>query len=292
MDEDKVKIPDGEDTVIIPDKKKISEKVKDFFSSNPWVGMLTTILTIVGFAFGIYTYVVPIGVHDLTYSVSPVKAVAVKSGQVTDLEVSYKGTAISTDITVVQLAVWNKGRLPIRAENILRGIQITTSPTSQILDASIRKQSRDVIDFQVDSSHFTEGYIPLSWKILERNDGAVIQIIYAGTVDTDIKVTGVVEGQTKIHYEELKPKDENDDFIFNPTLYIISLSAFVLMIFMTIIMKIIEYFVLRKENKKQKLFKLPNWRTVGIIILYAVIAIVVSNLFKGGPPFGSAEIIV
>lgn len=280
MGEELVK-PEGQ---IPPREPKVIAvtKILTFFSSNPWLALISFIIAVGSLVLTIYTYVVPASLPDLTYSVSPVKAVAVKSGQVTDLEVSYKGTAITTDITVVQLAIWNKGRRPIRLESILDGIQITTLPKCQILDASIRKQSRDVIDFKVDNSHFTEGYIPISWKILEKNDGAVIQIIYAGGVDTEIKVAGIVEGQNEIHYE-----DSNKVADRNYVSKSIKGTLFAFLTIMTFIylLGIIVNLVRRKWDKKAKIFDKPKGLISNAVVLL-IFLVIIYFMGKGGPPFG------
>jgi len=45
----------------------------------------------------------------------------------------------------------------------------------------------------------------VGWKILEQNDGFVVQITYAGSVNTGIKVTGDVKGQRQGIEQETYP---------------------------------------------------------------------------------------
>jgi len=70
------------------------------------------------------------GIGKLSYAVNPTKTSIVKSGQSSDLHVLYKGQEVSADVTELQIAVWNKGRESIRAENFLTPITLTTSPSS------------------------------------------------------------------------------------------------------------------------------------------------------------------
>jgi hypothetical protein len=65
-------------------------------------------------------------------------------------------------------------------------------------EASIRKKSRDVVSVQLDQSRLNQGILGLSWNILEKNDGAVIQLVYAGPPSIHLIASGVIEGQTGI----------------------------------------------------------------------------------------------
>jgi hypothetical protein len=68
---------------------------------------------------------------------------------------------------------------------------------SAILSARVKKASRPDCDFECidDREDYKSGTCRLKWRILEPGDGAVLQIIYAGTASRDPKLDGVVEGQ-------------------------------------------------------------------------------------------------
>ncbi|KNY24858.1 hypothetical protein [Pseudobacteroides cellulosolvens] len=183
-------------------KEKITSKIKNFFS-NPWVGIITSICTILGFILAFYFYYSSISNRELSYAVYPLKVSALKSGQVSDLRVSYKGKNIDGDISIAQIEIWNKGKLSIRPGDILENLKISTVPTVPILEASIRKKSRDIIDLKLDDRYYDKGYVPFNFKIMEKNDGAVIQLIYVGKDDVEFKVQGIIEGQPTLKSIEL-----------------------------------------------------------------------------------------
>jgi hypothetical protein len=68
---------------------------------------------------------------------------------------------------------------------------------SVILSVRLKKASRPVCGFErVDNQEdYKSGTCHLQWRILEPGDGAVLQIIYAGSARRDPKLEGVVEGQ-------------------------------------------------------------------------------------------------
>ena len=163
-------------------------------------GLLLTI--IIALTFGIWNLKLQFRMKkmpELTYYVHPIKAVVLRRGEASTLRVFYRNQEINTDVTTTQVAIWNQGRMSIRTDNILSEVRLLTEPRVPILEATIRKQSRSIIGFVLDNSHFAEGIVPISWKILEQNDGAVIQLTYAGSPMTAIAVEGILENQPRIY---------------------------------------------------------------------------------------------
>ncbi len=141
--------------------------------------------------------------RDLVYAVNPIKTTVVKMGQASGLEVRHNGGELGdVDITAAQVAVWNSGDDSIRKENILREVVIYTDPPVKILEVSIVKYSREfeITYFSVLESRelMDKGRVPISWNILERDDGASIQLIYLGSPEISIYVDGLIEGSGEI----------------------------------------------------------------------------------------------
>jgi hypothetical protein len=135
--------------------------------------------------------------RDLVYAVNPIYTRVVTAGQSSEISVQYHGSSLGdTNVTAAQVAIWNRGKESIQPEDILQTITIRTDPPSPILEASIRTESRDVIGLVLGnaSSSFASGELPISWRILERNDGASIQLVYLGSDSVRISVGGVVTG--------------------------------------------------------------------------------------------------
>lgn len=157
-------------------------------------GFLLTVLAVV---LAIYFYLGSEKVRQLDFIVSPDKALVVKS-EFSDLHVLYKSREIKEDVTAAQIAIWNAGNEPIRPEDVLSAVEIVTEPPVEILTASVRRTSRPVIGFSLDDRSLAKGLVPLSWKILEQDDGAVVQLIYVGSPSIKLKLTGTVVGRRPI----------------------------------------------------------------------------------------------
>jgi cell division protein FtsB len=100
------------------------------------------------------------------------------------------------------VALWNRGNRPIKKQNVLKPVVIYTQDNSPILEATIRKTSRDVTHLSLNLDELQKGRVTIDWDILERNDGGIIQLIYAGKPDVHIQAEGVIEGQPSIDLVE------------------------------------------------------------------------------------------
>ena len=174
-----------------------SEDSQPKFISNPLLGFIGVMASVLGIIITIYFYIEGKEAHQLTYYVDPAVSAVFESGKVPRLTANYNGKIIQGDITVTQIAIWNQGKLPIRKSDILKPIVLNVH--APILEATVKKPGRDVTQLSIDTAGIQDGRIPISWSILEKNDGGVIQVVYAGTPSYyAINVTGVVEGQKEI----------------------------------------------------------------------------------------------
>ncbi len=158
------------------------------------------VFSLVGVLIGIIGLLLAINslrLRKLSFSIYPVRASIVKSGPISTLEVYHNKELIKTDVSIIQLAIWNAGKHEIVLSDILDPIAIITKPRTPILEATIQRQSRKLINLSVDMSAAKEGTLPISWRILEKDDGGVIQIVYAGDTSVSFQLSGIVQGQGK-----------------------------------------------------------------------------------------------
>jgi len=238
--------------------------------SNPWIGFMGTVASILGVALAVYFYTEGKEVHQLTYYVNPAKAVVVKAGQSSKLTVSFDNRVIGNDITAAQISLWNQGKLPIKRDDILKPITIYTENSVPILEATIRKTSRDVTQLSLNADEIKKGYVTISWNILEQNDGAAIQLIYAGDPSVHIYAGGIIEGQGEIKSESTKHPPNS---WLNNLAYYGGLSLCLLALIVTWL----------KSGYKNR------WNLLGIIILISLLAFGLYYdlvLVQQYPPFG------
>lgn len=180
------------------EKKSKSETPKTpilKFFSNPLVGIIGTTASIIGVILAVIFYIQGRERRKLMFYEQPGKAIIAKAGHSSKIEILIEGKQIKRDVTAAQVAFWNDGKKSIRPENILKPLIIKTKDKIPIVEAKIRKKSREVIEINLDQSKINEGEIKISWNILEKNDGGIIQIIYLGSPEVAINASSIIEGQ-------------------------------------------------------------------------------------------------
>lgn len=166
------------------------------FASNPYYILLVSVVTLVSVPLTIFLYFQSQQTRDLVFTVEPARTIIARAGRPSELKVEFKGDAIKTDVVGTQLALWNQGKGSIHASDVLTPLEIRLNPPAPILQVSVAKASRSVIALALsnDADMLRQGRVPVSFRILERDDGGNIQIIYAGPTDVEVSLVGVVEG--------------------------------------------------------------------------------------------------
>lgn len=269
--------------------QSIVEKLNKVLS-NPFV---TVMLSVVSIILAIAFFQVSIQKRELCYFVSPAKSIIVKSGQTSNLNVTMDGNAIKTDVTSAQIAFWNEGKEPIRqgiqCDDVRSDFKIKVAGNRKILDSDIIKKSRSIVSLKIDDSAKEKGEVTVKWDILEKNDGGVIQIMYAGGPEVEIFAEGIIVGQKII--KNLGDKDKDASSL----LFMLIILIFVLLYFMEIQMKYKTIIECEDEENKQRLLLEAKskifcvkttifFTTLGIIIIFLVYV----YRFQGNtaPPFG------
>lgn len=162
-----------------------------------YLGVVFGLTTVVGFVLAYYWHAQSVLERTPTYQVSPqrVRLVDTSVPVPSQLQVLYRGKDLNKNVTALTLYLWNDGKLPIKAEDVLQPLEVQLDPDSEILDARILRVSRPVTKFaKGEVLESKKNSLPLSLAILEKGDGAALQIIYTGKPDAAVSVLGTIIG--------------------------------------------------------------------------------------------------
>lgn len=163
-----------------------------------WLSIVGTIGTLFGVVLSFYFYQASQIRPLLTFGVHPLKTELQRPDYDKELGFIYKGKPLDTEsITSVQVSIWNAGTRSIRDSDVLDPFRLVMPDGSAILSVRAKKISRPICGFESFGSQedYKSGICRLKWRILEPGDGAVLQIIYAGSARRDPTLEGTVEGQ-------------------------------------------------------------------------------------------------
>jgi hypothetical protein len=163
-----------------------------------WFGIVGTVVGIISFVLAVYFYQESKVKPQLTFGVHPLKTELQRPDYDKELGFIYKGKPVDSEsITSVQVSIWNAGTRSIRDSDVLDPFRLAMPDGSAILSVRVKKTSRPICGFDrlENQDDYKVGTCRLKWLILEPGDGAVLQIIYAGSARRDPTLEGAVEGQ-------------------------------------------------------------------------------------------------
>jgi hypothetical protein len=167
----------------------------DWFARHPVVGLAGTVT---GIFISLLLFFLSQKERDIRYATSASPTTIVKNGQSSDLKVYFKDKELTSDVSSIQIAVWNMGRETVRRENMLsKTITLRFNPPTTILEARVKRVTRNLINFQIDRSDSSSGILHCSWDVLEHGDGALLEVFYIGA-SGEILSDGAIEGQRPI----------------------------------------------------------------------------------------------
>jgi hypothetical protein len=118
------------------------------------------------------------------------------------------GEQITSNLYSARVYFWNDGRQSIGSENVLKPLRIAVGGGNEgIIYHRIVSRSRSITELstKLDSSQGLQiselgapNHLLLDFRILEENDGGVIQILYTGSKSAEIRLEGVVENSERL----------------------------------------------------------------------------------------------
>jgi hypothetical protein len=239
-------------------------------------GVIAGIFGIVGTILAIVFWFESKSEPDLTYYISPARTPILKKDSLENFSVTFHGAPVVGDLSSAQVQIWNQGKAPIRSEDILKPITIST-PNGELIYQVTAKPSRQVIGMSILTTNNTSK-LNVGWKILEHNDALQLQIIYGGGVDMPLMIDGVIVGQERL------TQFTTEKHIFSSELFAVVLFLVILLVLETLFL----YTMLRGSG----VFDVGGAMTlvVGVIVAagtaYIAMKVNQSWVALSAPPFG------
>ncbi|MBN2828824.1 MAG: hypothetical protein JXR56_00725 [Candidatus Cloacimonetes bacterium] len=169
---------------------------------------------------------------------------------------------INENVYVTTLALWNKGKLEVKSEDVRKPFYIFCSDSiGKIIDIDIIQQN-DPIESNFRLSHFGDS-VKLDWDYFDSKYGCKILVIYSGHDDTKILLTGKVAG-TSVKEKREQFKESKLHQLFN--LIIVGL-------FFTIFINGFFFFLLKRASTNRK------WR-MGILLACSALLLLLYYLVE------------
>ncbi len=103
------------------------------------------------------------------------------------------GEAIHADVTSVYFYFFNQGTETIKRENVYEPLKIVLGDKAEILDFRLLKVSRPVSGIALTRDTISNS-LAINFKVLEKDDGLVVKIIFEGNKNASINLEGGIDG--------------------------------------------------------------------------------------------------
>jgi hypothetical protein len=248
------------------------------------IAIIGVILGALGIASGYFFYQAAQQAPALSFAVNPVRTSIVNSSDVSNLSVLYKGNEIhGSNVMSIRVYVWNAGGRPISRlqHDILRPIRLILPTESKILDQKLLHVSRHETQFSVYTKPMTKNSLNIDFDILEKDDGATIQLIYSGDPNADIKLEGSIIGQKNISAKKLYL--DTEDIPWKEQIFSLRSVVQLILLLIGFILIIYSFFISLTSRDTSFGFKFPG-KMGSLINEYGMIAlglsiVIISNIY-------------
>jgi len=126
-------------------------------------------------------------------------------------------TVIEDNVYVTNFVIWNSGELEIKKSDVREQITIEGNDI-EILDFSIVDAVYpDISNFNI---VVTNGVHTLDWDYFDPSFGLEVQVIYAGTDESELKINGYVLGSNIVKYKTPKQKSPTSKWYLLVSMFI------------------------------------------------------------------------
>jgi len=107
----------------------------------------------------------------------------------------YAGQGIE-NLTATKILFWNAGRETIDSEDVAEKISVHAKNGYKILNASVVEEKETANKFWVPS--YDQSQAQLDFEYIDKDQGAVVQILHTGKSSEDLEIRGTIKGAGKL----------------------------------------------------------------------------------------------
>ena len=190
----------------------------EWLGTNPWLGITSLIIAVLGVALAIIFYIKGKKVKLPCYTFRSNNIVKDLFSRIGPLEMRYSGQQIE-NLTVTKIAFWNAGRDTINNQDVASADPLTVHVKEgyKILDTKILHEKNPTNQFSTTTSE-DRSYFTLQFDYVDKGEGVVILFFHTGLSSEDIEIGGRIKGAGELIYK-FAPNLERHPILLPPSLF-------------------------------------------------------------------------
>lgn len=183
--------------------------IVDSLSKNPWLGVLSAIITFLSLIIAIIFYYKGKRIKSLKTAIRSINLFKDTGDKIDGLEILYLENAIP-NVTITKLAFWNDGNETIDGSDIAPRdpLAIKIQDDFKILESKIiytKNESNNLELRNIEDGKIIEA----KFDYLDNKEGGVIQILHTGNSSSEIEFSGTIKGLGKINIKSHTKKKKH-----------------------------------------------------------------------------------
>lgn len=177
-------------------------QIENFLEGNPILNMIFLILAVIGIVLTFYFYYKSNKRKEPLYCIVTNNLITESIPRINKFSILYSGLEIK-NLSISRIAIWNKGKEPIRASDIAVNAPITVKIDDkfQILDCNIIFKKHKVNDFKTKISNDKKSII-VSFDYFDFEEGLIMEVFHTGNTSNDLQVNGKIISVKEIRRKE------------------------------------------------------------------------------------------
>lgn len=161
---------------------------------HPLFGVISLVVGVLSLLLGYVFFRLSRRIKQPYWTINSNNLISGFSGKVHNLEIKYSDRKIE-NLTISQIVFWNAGSQTIHRTDIAAAdpLKIVAANGIQLLDAKLLKANSEPSRFLV-SKESSQTAAFLHFDFLDKNQGAVIQVVHTGTSSKDLLLVGTIKG--------------------------------------------------------------------------------------------------
>ena len=170
----------------------------NWLNHNSWLNLVFLVLAVTSIMISIYLFIRSRKEKAPHFSIRTFKLIEDSLTKIEAVEILYQGKRVK-NLTLSKIALWNKGRDSINANDIAPTdpLKIGINPQYQLLAAEIICSQTKANNFSI-TPNLENNEVKIDFDYFDTNEGVVIQVYHTGKQSEDVSLKGTVKGVTRI----------------------------------------------------------------------------------------------
>lgn len=181
---------------------------------------------VLGVVLAIYFYFAGKKEKAPVYTYKSVNLIGLRPELPEDIQILHKGVSVPR-VCRTKILFWNRGRATIDGNDIVERVTIKFPQDVRILrEPVVETVSRDPIRFV---ASFSGNVIYLDFAFLDKDDGALIEVLHTGDDESKMEVEGTIKGARQgVKYSEVVTRIRRRDYVGASLLSLLAAVALLL----------------------------------------------------------------